>query len=201
MRKITNIVLRKAKGKVYYFDEKNIYQCVSVEEAKKMENLLNLKIREDGSVYFMEYYYYGIFENLNHNLTKKAICKMKVGDTLDDLLKILSNTSLEHRSKPEGLNRFILSIDKPIFVRKPENHKKNTFDYIYIDLNIITKWNQDRKEYIQNHIQEINKMVIDKLESNREFKKFDVPVNCLKASRITLRRDNKLEYVLELKPL
>ena len=50
------------------------------------------------------------------------------------------------------------------------------------------------------NIKEINKIVLDKIEKSKSFKKYGVPVNYLKISKVTLRNDlNSLHYVIELK--
>lgn len=205
---LTNKVLRirKQNGhyKLYYFDEKGIYRCVSLEEAIRRNLIINSywNLAEFVSEFPCGIWYRSYIldcEIDNERIIAKAICRLEEGDTIKDLEYYLSITKIEKYPKPEGIERFITKIEKPQFVRSPGNNKKETFDYIYIDVNIISHWEEDRLKYIQKHRKEIDEMVIDSLERSKEFQKFGIPVNFLKVSRITLRRDSVLEFVLELK--
>lgn len=196
---ITNIVARQKAGLVFYFDENGIYRCISIEEAKKHKELRPI-IRIDGSVSFDGSLYYSI-GNINGNLLKKCICRLKVGDSIENLDNYISSTTLERRPKAEGIERFITKINRPIFARIPENPNKKTFDFIFMQVNIISKWEKDRGKYINDHLEEIKEIVIKKLKSSRSFQRYGVPVNFLRITKITLKRDNTLEFVLELKKI
>lgn len=58
-------------------------------------------------------------------------------------------------------------------------------------------------EALQNEVKkyqrEIYQQVIQRLEKDRQFKKYGVPVNFLKISNVTLLRDFSLEFIFELK--
>lgn len=203
MMDISNTALRLLNGKIYYFDTNGIYTSIPLSEALEM-NISNINITKYKSrSYFDPYSFFNIaFKPKNLCLIKKAITMLKEGDSLETLDEYLSIVKLDKRPKPEGIDRFILSIDKPIFGRDPENPNPKTFDYIRIIMNIVTEWEQDRKKYIENHIDDFNKMIINKLEKNRSFQKFDIPINFLHASKITFSaRNNLVEYIFEIKEI
>ena len=85
----------------------------SFEEAKKME-FINIGPRMDNSSNISGTYRYAI-DGYNCILQKKAISKLKVGDTIEKLEEYLEEVKLEKHNKPEGLDRFITKINKPIF--------------------------------------------------------------------------------------
>lgn len=194
--KIKNNVLRKAGGYAYYFDEEGVYHKVPVGEVAKL-NLLNVNIREGDFGYDKQQIGKVICEDLR--LALKIICKLKEGDTIENLAYYIENTKLEPKKKAEGLDRFITKIKASRFERVPENINKDTFDFIYIDVNIVTAWEEDRMQYIKNNIQKIYNRIIQKLETNKAFSKYGVPTDFLKISRITLKSNSVLQFVLELK--
>jgi len=196
------MVARQKQGKVYYFDQDGIYRCVSIEEAKQHKELCPV-IRNDESVFFVrELSSFLAVENINLFLLRKCICQqLKIGDSIADLDDYLSREEFESKSKPEEIERFVTNIGTPIFTRVPENPNKGTFDFIFIQVNIISKWKEDRNKYIHGHLKEIKDMVIGKLKSSRSFKKYGVPVNFLRITRVTLKKDSTLEFVMELKTI
>lgn len=202
MMDIRNNALRLINNKVYYFDTNGIYQSVSLSNALE-KNFSNLCIDMYGKPYLNAYFFFrDAFVIDNNVLVQKAIAMLKEGDSLETLDEYLSNVKLAKRPKPQGIDCFVLSIDKPIFGRTPENLNPKTFDYIRIIVNIITEWEQDRKKYIENHIEDLNKMILNKLEKNRNFQKFDIPINFLKVSKITFSaKNNFLEYIFEIKEI
>lgn len=196
---ITNLVVRKANHKLYYFDSKGIYHGVPEEVGLSM-NFSNIFFRYDGSFYIDTSFLYNLATN--NTITVSAISKLKEGDTLEDLDYLICNTKFKHHTKPSGLDRFITRIEPPIFIRTPENENINTFDFIYVDLNLIVDWNEDKLQYIKKNIKAIDEMVLDKLESNISFKKYGIPINFLKLGRRSLKNNGRLlEYVFELKSI
>lgn len=195
--KIKNNVLRKARGYAYYFNEEGVYRKVSAKEVKEIE-LLNINVGEGN---FWYYNVHNIRKTIceNLNLANKIICKLKEGDTLENLEYYIENTKLEPNKKAEGLERFITRIETPRFERVPENTNKDTFDFIYIDINIVTTWEEDRIQYIKNNMKKIYKKVIEKLENCKAFNKYGVPTNFLKIARVDLKNNSILQFVLELK--
>ena len=59
-------------------------------------------------------------------------------------------------------------------------------------------WNALR-DAVKKYQHEIVQRVVQKLEGNRQFKGYGVPVNFLKLSSVTLLRDFSLEFIFELK--
>lgn len=200
---ITNKVIRARDKRIYYFDNQGVYRSVPLAKARSMQ-LQNIdRLWYDGS------YNVNVIRDLqdknikinNVTLLLKVIAMLKEGDTIETFDEYLATTNIEKHEKPTGLNLFITKIEKPVFYREPSNKKPNTFDFIYIDVNIIQEWSEDRLTYIQKHRKAIFKRVLEQLEKNKSFQKFGVPINFLKVSRITLRRDSVLEFVLELKKI
>ena len=195
---LINKILRKKGNTIYYFDSDGVYQSMPVSDLKN-SNISNYFFREDGSMYYLEIRPREIGYD-NGNKLRKAICKMKIGDTIEELENYLSNIQLVKHPKPTGIERFVTRVDKPIFVRSNDNSNLKTFDYIYVDVNLISQWNQSKKEYIQEHITEIEEKVISKMEKDAEFKSYGISINFLKTSRITLLKSkNVLQFVFELK--
>ncbi len=200
LKDLTDVILRVKKGKAYYFDKEGIYRSTSAQSVESLKNSWvidkNGKRRLDAIVIVMEN-----FDYENGSLLIKAICSLKEGDTIEKFKQILETVEYEERPKPTGIDRFVTKIEKPVFERVPENPKTNTFDYIVVDVNIVTDWEEDRRTYIQKHKKQICEMVLRKVQEDRTFKKFGVPVNFLKITSITLRKNSVLEFVLELKEL
>lgn len=200
LKDLTDVILRVKKGKAYYFDKEGIYRSTSAQSVESLKNSWvidkNGKRRLDAIVIVMEN-----FDYENGSLLIKAICSLKEGDTIEKFKQILETVEYEERPKPTGIDRFVTKIEKPVFERLPENPKTNTFDYIVVDVNIVTDWEEDRRTYIQKHKKQICEMVLRKVQEDRTFKKFGVPVNFLKITSITLRKNSVLEFVLELKEL
>ena len=200
LKDLTDVILRVKKGKVYYFDSKGIYRSTSVQRAWSLKNSSvvgkNGKRRLDAIVIVMEY-----FDYENGSLLIKAICSLQEGDTIEKFKQILETIEYEERPKPSGIERFVTKIEKPVFERVPENPKTNTFDYIIVDVNIVTDWEEDRREYIQKHRKEIFEKALQKVEGDRTFQRFGIPINFLRISTVTLKRDSVLEFILELKQL
>ena len=202
MRNITGDIrnwgLKRVKGKMYYFDSNGICKSVPVKEATflKYDNEFSLT-----------YPYYfpiqnGIYFNVtldNRQLIQMAISRLKDGDTLEDFDNFLSEAHFTKHEKPTELDRFITKIETPTFLRYPENLNKNTFDLIYVDVNVLSNWDEDRLTYIQKNIKKITSRVLTVIDDSKTFQKYGIPINFLKVSRLTLRRNNILEFVFELK--
>ena len=200
---ISNKILRLCNGLCYYFDQEGIYRCVSIKEAKKMHLKLDSLTMEEWFPYHLEKnkIYHGYIELIsnNGNLVRKVIRQLEVGDTIEVFEEYLENTVIQRHVKPSGIDRFITKIEEPIFACATENPNQDTFDFVYVYVNIISKWEENRLTYIQKHKKEILKMVLDKIEASKRFQKFGIPINFLKASHVVLKRNSVLEFVFELK--
>lgn len=192
---IINRVVRKTAGKVYYFDSEGVYRCIPEKQAKENGVTLHYFWRNP---YNMKNMICGI-----HNLTlvSKAIARVKVGETLEDFDRYLSSMKLERHQKPEGVERFVTKVCKPTFSRVPENLDAKTFDYVLVEVNVVQRWEEDRISYIQKNKKQIQQMVLSRLENSKDFQSYGVPINFLKLTRMTLRRDSVLEFLFELKEL
>mgnify|MGYP000467658150 CR=1 FL=1 len=57
-------------------------------------------------------------------------------------------------------------------------------------------------DMFEEHKKEITKMVFDKIEKDRTFLKYGIPINFLKVSKITLvKRTSEIHYVLVIKDI
>ena len=200
-KNLINCVMRKIGDKVYYFDENGIYQSMAVEEAKENPTLKNRISIKKGNDYFWDLSVETGLHIENSILFKSAVAKMKEGDTLEDLEKYVQEARIQRHPKPIGLDKFIIGIDKPIIQRETGNDNTKTFDFIFVEVRIILNWDGDRCKYIKENMKAIKDRVIKKVSDDKSFKKFGVPVNILRLSRVTLRRDNVLEFVFELKEI
>ena len=138
----------------------------------------------------------------NKTLLSKAIGRLEVGDSIEKLKEYCNGgVTLKEPSKASYDNGIITRICDPEFICNPENPKKTTtFDYINVDVNLLTTWKGDKKVYLEKHKKEISKMVLEKVKKDRTFLKYGIPVNYLKIAHIVLYKGgNMLQYVLELK--
>lgn len=197
LKEIINHALRSYKGEYYYFDENGIYRSVPKEESKEI--LDNVYERLDGSTYYLIKGYI-VRKNVDLNAFISALAKLKLGESFDELKEIYQNLEFKHHEKPEGLDRFIMKIDSPIFLKMPENQELEVFDFIHIDVFVATEWESDIYKYILENKKEIINRVLEKLKTSREFNKYSVPINFLKLSKVTYSKSqNLIRFVFELK--
>lgn len=198
LEEIVNSAIRSCRGEFYYFDENGIYKKVSSTEAEKILN--NVFIREDGSAFCS--ISYNIRDTVNLNLFNKALGKLKIGDDFNKLRNIYQEIEFDFHERPEGLDRFITKIDSPQFIRMPQNQDLKVFDFIYIDVFVVTEWESDIYKYILANRKEITNKVINKLKNNKSFQKYSVPINFLKLTKCTYSKgQNFIRFVFELKKL
>lgn len=136
--------------------------------------------------------------------------KLQAGDTYDVMEKKLEEAENHYeiiykKEQANGnykytydLKRFITKIEKPCFIRFPENTNKNTFDLIKISANMVSEW-PDKRKYINQNLQKIIIIVLETLENNKSFLKYNIPIGCLSLSDIWEKRDSSLEFTFELK--
>ena len=55
------------------------------------------------------------------------------------------------------------------------------------------------KNEVKKNQHEIYKRVVQKLENDRQFKKYGIPINFLQLSNVMLLRDFSMEFIFELK--
>ena len=136
----------------------------------------------------------------------KAATHFKVGMTLEECINIFLKTELIH-SDPRTLSpvdQLVLYICTPIYERVPENRDEATFDRIRIIVGLprykFDSWDTLRNE-VKKYKNEIYKRVVQKLEGDRQLKKYGVPINFLVLSNVTLLPDYSMEFIFELKEL
>lgn len=193
--------IHEARKKVYYFDTNGIYSSIPKDEITQ-HLLKGIFVHKNGdvSINIASYYLYGCN---NLQISQMALVRLKEGDTIERFEELLATCKPAPRNsrKPQGIDAFICKIDTPIFYRSSDNPNTNTFDYIYIDVSILSQnAMNNRDEYLKEHINEIRQKVAEKLNNSREFKRYDVPINFLRVCRTTLKRkSNILQFVFELK--
>ena len=96
-------------------------------------------------------------------------------------------------------NDFVLSVGRPVFRRAEGNNKKNTFDFIDLEM-VIRSTDVDKKKVVANK-QEIFDKAIDKIQGSKQFQKYGIPVNFLHMYQFVLRHDGSLMISFDLKPI
>lgn len=132
---------------------------------------------------------YGIF--------RREVIKSYEGYSMKEFI----NESPIHNYDNSSFDSLIASIENPILSKYTDSIKKETFDLIKVNINLISR---DRKKeelikLIKENKKEIDKKVIEKIKSSKDFQKFNVPINVLKCTNIVLRTDLVLEYTFEFK--
>lgn len=185
--------VRQMGGNTYYFNDDEIY-CIDKDSTQFVyEGRIRSRIFR-----VMDY------TSFNMNVWNKAVKQFEVGMTLLDCAKVFIETELVYHEKPQWstLDRLIQRIESPEYERTPENPNAATFDRVRVMVclphYLFPTWN-DLKQAVYDNRKEIGRQVIEKIESDRRFKKYGVPVNILRLSDIILRTDYALEYIFELK--
>ena len=203
-----NAVLRQLKRNFYFFNEKEEWTCLPEKKILATDISIPYIWFERGKdiSYLPIDFSYELLQRLgidNRVLLGKSIGKLEVGDSIEKLKEYCNGgVTLKGPSKASYGNGIVTRICKPEFICNPENSKTTTFDYINVDVNLLTTWKGDKKVYLEKHRKEISKMVLEKVEKDRTFLKYGVPINCLKIANIVLYKGgNMLQYVLELKSI
>ena len=140
----------------------------------------------------------------NIKVWNKASSQFEVGMTLDKCIGIFLQTELAHNVPRElsPIDRLIQGIAPPIYERIPGNNDGATFDRIRITVGVpryqFDSWEDLQKE-VKKYQQEICWRVVQRLEQDRQFKRFGVPINFLKLSNAMLLRDYSIELIFEPK--
>ena len=197
---ILNTVYLVKDEKYYFFNDEGIYSCLDrksmlksgIRAQRYKKKYLAVNIDKLIKLLGKEYDRYFL---------KEALLKMKIGDKLEKLENCYNEVLKEDERFSNSVERFVTLIEKPDFVCVPENPKKSTtFDYIHVDINLVTEWETDKKEFINKNIEKITAMVLESIANNGKFKRYGVPINILKIAGITLRNDlNSMHYVFEIK--
>ena len=102
------------------------------------------------------------------------------------------------------MDRLAQAIAPPVFEHVPGNNDESTFDRIRVTVGLpryhFDSWKALQKE-VKKYQPEIYRRVLQRLEQDRQFKRYGVPLNFLKLSNAILLRDFSMEYIFELKDL
>ena len=204
-----NKILRKSSHKVYFFNESREWMCLSENEAFVADiSMPYIWLRQGKDISYEvnirnEQLLLQELGTENIALVCKAIAKLEKGDSIERL-KEFCNGGVKLKEKSKMQNEGIIAkINDPEFRCKPENpDKKSTFDYIIVDIALLTTWEGDKKAYIEENKKKLTQKVLEKIKENKKFLKYNVPINYLKVAKITLYNNrNNIQYILELKTL
>lgn len=190
-----------SKLDVNFFDENGILHSVPLTKSYGIVNGVN----EQGkiNVEYREIMKRKMFGSNNLHLVRCVLKNMKSGDTFQKFLNECEKISYETLPKlySSELERFVGRIDKVCIEREPENLNKNTFDFIRIKvyLNKLDSIEGSIKENAKKYLPDITNMILEKIKHNKYFQKYNIPIEFLKISKITLTKDATLEFIFELK--
>lgn len=190
---VINKPISQRRGKTYYFNENEVY---SLDKESRL-------FPYEGRTKFCRFEVMGE-TCFNMNVWLKAVSQFKVGTTLTECIKIFLKTELAHRVPKElsSIDRLVQHISPPKFERVPENQDERTFDYIRMTVGL-PRYRFDSWEALQDEVKknlsEIYQRVLQRLENDRQFERYRVPINFLKTSDIILRRDYAIEFIFEIK--
>lgn len=193
-REILNWPVRQIAGNTYYFAEDEIY---TLDEGSSHFSY------EQGSLKFALFRPLGC-QYINLTVWSRAVAKFIPGMTLSECIQIFLDTNVSKKvpTAHSYIERLIQGIGSPEYERVPENQNEKTFDRIRIQVVLprymFQTWDE-LKAAVQENRLEIDRRVLDRIQNDRQFKKFGVPVNFIKMSDVTLLRDHTLEYIFELK--
>lgn len=214
------ILAEKFKGKVirtlkkgggqrrlcYYFNQDGVYSVINLKDARLVEEekYFDVYTLENEKVWLKktaewDVWFVGL---INYKLTvpmlKVAISRLELGDTLEIFDQYLSDEIMKKTRNNTTLGNLVTKIEKPVFERETGNNNKNVFDFIYVTVRMVQNCDENHVSYFKKHKKEIFKMVVEKLQADKQFQKFGVPVNFLKA-QATVKKDFTIEFVFELK--
>ena len=202
----TNKVLRIRYHKFYFFNENEEWTCLPEKEALAADiSLPFIWLKQGKNIsYWPVSFSWEVRRQLNVEndlLLKKAITKLVIGDTIEKLKEYCNGGVTLNKKTVTITEGIVAKVCTPEFRCKPENpNKAATFDYIIVDVNLLTMWEGDKKKYIEEHKVEIGKRVLEKIKKDKTFIKYNIPINCLKIARITLDKcRNTMQYIFELK--
>lgn len=190
---VLNTPICQRAGATYYFNENGVYSLDETSSLFPYEKRIKFGM-------------FGITSEtcFNMNVWRKAVSQFEVGMTLEECIGHFLRTELVHRvsQKLSPVDRLVQYISPPMYERVPENMDESTFDRIRITVGLpryqFDSWEAVRNE-VEKHQVEIRQRVIQKLENERQFKKYGVPINFLKLSDVILLRNFSIEFIFELK--
>ncbi len=213
LKECKNTALRETKNLVFYFDNELIWRSADVESAFQ-SGIKGINKRDNGT-FWCDLPYYSLFGHysmdkekfhIDSNLARKVLSKLKEGDHISKVVDIASVTEIRYISgeeKGKEINRsdvenFVMSIEKPNIYRDIENENKNTFDFVEVIINI-SVYHPNKIKFAREHKKEIAQMALNKIENDRKFQKYGVPVSILTLKNATLSKNNFIRYLFEVK--
>lgn len=146
---------------------------------KTMEELFHTLIRYVQLNYMKKLYFIDLCNYITETMDKHRFCRVK--------------------RMPGPYTDFVLSVDRPRFRRDVDNKKRNTFDFIDIDM--VIRSTDASKEKVKANKEEIFKKALAKLETSKPFQKYGVPINFLKMYQFAVHRDGSLTISFCIKEL
>lgn len=191
---VLNCPIRQTHGSTYYFNNDEIYMIDRDSVLFPYEGRIKFHLFQIRDAAF------------NMNVWIKATTQFKPGMALVDCIQIFLDTDLKPTSATTlpFIDRLIQRIYPPEYERIPENTNAATFDRIRVLVGLpstmFRTWDELQIAVKENR-REIDRRVIKKIENDKQFQKFHIPLNFLKLSTVLLRKDYSLEYIFELKDL
>lgn len=191
--------LRHRKGKIYFFDNDFKWRGIPLENATS-QNIIGInRIYKNRKILFGE--------ESNDNVRQKILCQLKDGDHITTLLSLAEKTVIYQRTHAEcvtdrksqsEVEQFIISIRKPEIYRATNNKKKATFDFVEVFVVIRSEF-PEKISFIKEHQKEIGQLVIQKIQEDKKFQKFSVPVSVLRLTDLRLLQGDTIRYLFEIK--
>lgn len=196
---------RCVDGEYYWFDSDGICRKGSNPKAK-----LNYRNQWTADVYIDSN---DFVDRGNGNLFAVCATNIEVGQTTADFNELLKKyfCIFEEEKERTGVGRyypekvqyselekFVTKISRPIFIRTPENKKRNTFDYIRFNVNLNTSF-ENKNEYLKRNIKAIIQMVNETLQNDIYFKRKGISINYLSVTKVLKDTNNSLVVIYELK--
>lgn len=190
---VLNSPIRQVGGNTYYFNDEEIYTL------DKGSLLFEYEGKHRFSMFRIKDY-----TSFNNKVWSKALKQFQQGMTLTECVSLFLDTKLEIKPDVElpFIERLIQRIEAPEYEREPENLNETTFDRIRVMVGLprymFDSWEKLKVAVSENRA-EIDRRVLQKIETDRHFKKYKVPISFIKLSTVILRRSYALEYIFELK--
>lgn len=190
---VIHVPISQRAGNTYYFNENEVYSL------DKKSELFPYEKQIKHCLFTAEYE-----TCFNVNVWRKAVSQFEVGMTLQECISAFLKTELVHRIPQElsHVDRLVQSIAPPAYERVPGNNNKTTFDHIRMTVGLpryqFNSWEALLNE-VKKHQRGIYQRVAQRLEKDRQFKKYGIPMSFLELSDATLLRDFSMELIFELK--
>lgn len=213
LKECKNTALRETKNCVFYFDDELIWRSSDIESAFQI-GIKGINQRDDGT-FWCNLPYYNLFGHystdkdkfrIDSNLARKILSKLKEGDHISKVADIASVTEIQYMSGEEkrkktnrsDVENFVISIEKPNIYRDIENENKKTFDFVEVIVNI-SVYHPNKIKFAREHKKEIAQMALNKIENDRKFQKYGVPISILTLKNAMLSKNNFIRYLFEVK--